>query len=109
MSVSYAPRVPRVPEDVGDELPRVPTLILDRPLRFPAEPVASSFPIASAFFQDLLDSPVVDEIADSLAAGVEWCIGSAASAEGRRVIWLSDLDVPYIRQIAVWRVDPRDA
>jgi len=83
------------------ESPRV-TRILANALRPPATRVAMRYPITTGFWS----GAPVDQIADSLARGERWRIGPATTASPRspQVIWLLEIDVPYEKQIAAWRV-----
>lgn len=82
--------------------PREPTRSYDRLVRPPATPQIDwrRHPITAGFCAGTL----VDDIADSIARGDAWRVGPARDASGTRVIWLSQIDVPYNRQIAAWLV-----
>jgi len=96
-----------LPEDDEVAVPRELTRSYDRPVRPPATPQIDwrRHPITAGFCAGTL----VDDLADSIARGDTWRVGLARDASGARVIWLSQIDVPYDRQIAAWLVSPRIA
>jgi hypothetical protein len=76
------------------------TELYNLPLRLPADPWWTRFPITQGF---LMGAPV-ELIAESLAAGAKWLTGPATQARGPIVMWLLDPCIPHERQIAAWVV-----